>query len=186
MNEKNVRKPISNFFIKKSIQLSVIYKILLVVFLTAFLTTLSLAYVYNTKSQKGTFYYMSNDIRQDIELQSVLGIILPSVVTAQVISIALGLIIGLFSSRKVAVPIYKFENWVTQLKKGKLTTHLGFREQNQMRDLTVQCNAMVDYYRQTVADLKEIVRTVEQNKEDPVTVGKQAERALQILEKFTI
>ncbi len=84
---------------------------------------------------------------QDLELTSILGVILPALITAQIASLVIALIIGLFSSRKVAVPVYKLEKWAMQLKKGKLKTHLGFRETKQMKDLTIQCNALADRYK---------------------------------------
>jgi len=72
----NVRHPVRNFFVKRSLQLKIIFKIFIVLILTATLTTFALSLLYNIKSQKGSFYYMSNDIRQDIELKSMLGIML--------------------------------------------------------------------------------------------------------------
>ena len=59
----------------------------------------------------------------------------------------------MFSSRKAAVPVYKLEKWAMQLKKGKLKTQLGFREIKEMKDLTIQCNALADTYRQIFRDL---------------------------------
>jgi methyl-accepting chemotaxis protein len=148
MTPKNVRHPFRHFFIKRSIQYRIIAKILFVVALTAVITTVSLTYIYNSKSRNGTFYYMSNDSKQDLELKNVLEVILPSVVGAQLFSIIVGLGIGLFSSRKIAVPIYKFEKWVSQLKTGNLNTTISFRETEQMKDLTVQCNALTEYYKE--------------------------------------
>ena len=127
MPEQNIRQPVRHFFIKKSIQYKIILEILLVIFITAVLTTVTVSLVYNAESQNGSFYYMSNDTKKDLELKNILEVILPSVVTAQVISLIIGLGIGLFSSRKIAVPIYKFEKWVTQLKKGNLLTRMEFR-----------------------------------------------------------
>jgi uncharacterized membrane protein len=91
-------------------QYKIIGKILFVVFVTALLTTVTVSLVYNVKSKNGSFYYMSNDTKQDLELKNILEVILPSVIGAQIISMLIGLGIGLFSSRKIAVPIYKFEN----------------------------------------------------------------------------
>jgi formate hydrogenlyase subunit 3/multisubunit Na+/H+ antiporter MnhD subunit len=113
MPQKNERQPFRHFFIKKSMQLKIIFEILFVVLLTAVITTVSLTVVYNSKSHNGSFYYMSNDIRQDLELKNILEFILPSVVAAQIFSIVIGLGIGLFSSenggadlqiRKMGVP----------------------------------------------------------------------------------
>lgn len=147
MLENTMRRPVKNFFLKKSLQFKIIIKIILFVLMTSCITTLILGLVYNAKSQEGNFYYMSNDVMQDLELTSVLGIILPALIIAQVVSLFIAIGIGMFSSRKVAVPVYKLEKWAQQLKKGKLKTHLGFRETNEMKDLMIQCNALADTYR---------------------------------------
>jgi methyl-accepting chemotaxis protein len=150
---RQARKPLRNFFVKKSLQMRIIGQILLVVILSAGLTSVLLALVYNARSQEGNFYYMSKDVRQDIELKSILGLVLPSVLGAQAVSILIGLGIGMFSSRKAAVPIYKFEKWVRQLRDGKLNTRLEFREGGEMKDLTIECNALADTYRRALTEI---------------------------------
>jgi methyl-accepting chemotaxis protein len=163
MTQKNVRQPVRHFFIKKSMQFKIIAEILFVVSLSAVITTVSLTLMYNSKSRNGTFYYMSSDSKQDLELKNVLEVILPSVVAAQLFSIVIGLGIGLFSSRKMAVPIYKFEKWVTQLKNGNLNTRLSFRENEEMKDLTLQCNALAEYYRSIFQGIDAAVAALERS-----------------------
>jgi signal transduction histidine kinase len=107
---------------------------------------------------------MSNDIMQDLQLTSILGVVLPALITAQIVTIAVAIVIGLFSSRKAAVPVYKLEKWAMQLKKGKLKTHLGFRETKEMRDLTIQCNALADTYIQIFTDIGESMRIISEDR----------------------
>jgi methyl-accepting chemotaxis protein len=183
MSEKNVRRPFSNFFIKKSIQFGIIGKILFVVFLSTALTTLMLAIAYNAKSQGGSFYYMSNNIMEDLELQSILGIILPALISAQMVSLAIGLWIGFFSSRKVAVPIYKIEKWAAQLRNGKLNTHLAFRESQEMKELTIQCNAVADTYKRIFGDINESVEKMQSIPEKPSAVASHLSRIRGILDE---
>jgi methyl-accepting chemotaxis protein len=162
MSEKNVRQPVKHFFIKKSMQFKIIVKILFVMFLTALLTTVTISLVYNSKSQSGSFYYMSNDTKQDLELKNILEVILPSIIGAQVISLFIGLCIGLFSSRKIAVPIYKFEKWVLQLKEGNLLTRIEFREKEEMEDLTQECNSLANFYRTKFLEIDAAIASLEQ------------------------
>lgn len=161
MEQKAARRPVRNFFVKKSMQLRLLGRIVIVAACAALITTMLIAFVYNLRAQGGTFYYMSNDVKQDIELTNILGLILPSVIVAESVSLLIGLAIGLFSSRKLAVPVYKFEKWVSQLKKGRLRTRLAFREERDMRDLTVECNAMADHYRESFSRLKELLSEME-------------------------
>jgi methyl-accepting chemotaxis protein len=160
---QNVRQPFRHFFIKRSMQYKIIAKILFVVSLSAVITTVSLSLIYNSKSKNGTFYYMSSDTKQDLELKNVIEVILPSVVGAQLFSIVIGLGIGLFSSRKMAVPIYKFEKWVSQLKNGNLNTKLSFRENKEMKDLTVHCNALAEHYRNVFKEIDAAVAVLEKS-----------------------
>ncbi len=101
---------------------------------------------------------------QDLELTSILGIILPALIIAQFVSLVIAVAIGMFSSRKVAVPVYKLEKWATQVKKGKLKTHIGFRETTEMKDLTIQCNALTDTYKQIFIDIDSATENIHADK----------------------
>jgi methyl-accepting chemotaxis protein len=183
MIQKNIRHPLRHFFVKKSIQIKFTFKILLVVMLAAVITTITLSLIYNNKSRSGSFYYMSNDMRQDLELKSILEFVLPSVISAQLFSIVIGLGIGLFSSRKMAVPIYKFEKWVSQLKKGNLNTKISFRETEEMEDLTVECNDMAGYYRSIFRDIDKITTGLEKISEENPAVWEQVQQLKEALDK---
>jgi hypothetical protein len=160
-SKDNVRKPFSNFLIKRSLQVRIIISILFIMVMTGLLTTVILAWVGNVKSQGGSFYFMSNDVLHDLELTSILGVILPSLIAAQFVSFIIALGIGLFSSRKVAVPIYKIEKWAGELKTGNLTTRLSFREQDTMKDLSGACNSVTDFYRKVFGELNAAVASAD-------------------------
>ena len=81
-------------------------------------------------------------------MTSILGTILPALITAQLASLVIAVAIGMFSSRQAAVPVYKLEKWATLIKNGRLNTHIGFRETKEMKDLTIQCNSLADTYKQ--------------------------------------
>jgi nitrogen fixation/metabolism regulation signal transduction histidine kinase len=173
MSDQNIRQPVKNFFIKKSMQLKIVAKIVFIILITALFTTVTVSLVYNSKSQNGSFYYMSNDTKQDLELKNILEVILPSVIAAQLITLLIGLGIGLFSSRKIAVPIYKFEKWVSQLKTGNLMTRIEFREKTEMEDLTNECNSLAEFYRKKFTEIDAAVSSIEQNPViDPNTTAK--------------
>jgi methyl-accepting chemotaxis protein len=183
VTQRIVRQPFKHFFIKKSIQYKIIAEIVFVIASTALLTTATLTFLYNVKAKNGTFYYMSNDTKQDLELKGVLELILPSVVGAQVFSILIGLGIGLFSSRKIAVPIYKFEKWVMQLKNGNLNTKISFRENEEMKDLTVECNALAEYYKNAFLQIEDCLKILEKEPHNP-QAAEQIQKLGQLLEKI--
>jgi signal transduction histidine kinase len=126
---------------------------------------------------------MSNDTKQDLELKNILEVILPSVIGAQVISMFIGLGIGLFSSRKIAVPIYKFEKWVTNLKTGNLLTRIEFREKQDMEDLTHECNTLVDFYRDKFVQINDALLKLEQHTNGDPGVNEQIASIKQTLQK---
>ena len=173
MSEPVVRKPLANFLIKPTFQIKIILKILFVMAMTGVLTTLLIAWTYHARSQEGGFYYM--DVRQDIELTSILGFILPALVAAQAVSFLVAVAIGLFSSRKAAVPTYKIEKWAAQLRAGNLNTRLAFREHDEMYELTRECNAAVDQYKRTLGEVRTAVECIEKAPDDPRQVRLGAE-----------
>jgi methyl-accepting chemotaxis protein len=162
MTDKVARRPVANFFLKKSMQLAIVGKIVFVVLLSALLTTLLLSILYNAKSQAGSFYYMSNNVMEDLKLQSILGLVLPALVAAQTAGVLVALGIGLFSSRIVAVPLYKIEKWAAQLKEGNFNTRLAFRETKEMQDVTDRCNAVTEAFKDILSRVDESVKVIEQ------------------------
>jgi hypothetical protein len=181
MTEKTLRRPIRNFFVKRSMQLSIFGKILLVALISVLLTTMILAVAYNARSQGGNFYYMSDNIMEDLKLQSILGLVLPAVIAAQAVSLFIAIGIGLFSSRIAAVPIYKIENWAAQLKDGNLKTQLAFREARKMQNLTEQCNAVADTYRELCVSIDASAKAIEENAENPAQIKAEAAKLKDLL-----
>lgn len=161
-----------------------ITQVLLTVLVMGLLTTGLLAYIYNTKSQQGSFYYMSNDVMQDLELTSILGIILPPIIAVEILAIIFSFGVGLFSSRAVAVPLYKIEKWAHRLKNGKLNTTLAFREEDKMKDLTLQCNAVTDFFRSICSDIAEHTDAISRKPNDTPMVVLRAQRIKQLLDKI--
>jgi len=186
MTPRNERKPLRNFFVKRSMQFGIIGRIMAILAISAALTTAGIAGAYMLKSQKGSYYYMSDDVRQDIELINILGMVLPSIIAAQAVSLLIGLGIGLFSSRKAAVPVYKFEKWVSQLKHGKLNTHIAFREESGFKDLAIQCNAMADVYKDAFREIRDATALVEAHASESPGLLEKMQRIRQALARFDI
>jgi len=184
--DKVHRKPFGNFLIKRSIQARIILKILVVVITTGVLTTVLLSLFYAQKSQSGSFYYMSNDIKQDLELTNFLGLILPALLIAQAASFIITVGIGLFSSRKVAVPIYKIERWADQVGRGNLNTALVFREKREMKDITLACNRVSDFYNEIFTGIHASVKEIDKDILDSPRVREQLESIKKNLSRVTL
>jgi len=186
VSDRNFRKPFGNFFIKKSLQFRFTIQILLIFLVCVFATTVSFMHIYNSKSREGSFYYMSNDIMQDLQLKSILVIVLPPVVAAELIAVLLAFGIGLFSSRKIAVPVYKIEKWAAKLKNGKLNTTLAFREEDRLKELAVQCNAATDFYRQIFSEIKTHTENISEFPTQPEKVIDSSNRIKELLSRIDL
>ncbi len=183
-DQPNVRRPVRNFFIKKSIQIKVLFQIFLTILLTTGLTTLIISFHYISRSNNGNFFFMSNDVMMDLKLVSILGIVLPAIITAQTISILIAIGIGLFSSRKIAVPLYKVEKWASRIKTGKLNTTLAFREKNEMKELTIQCNAATDFFRKTLLEIRQSAKAANDQPGNPAATQEELRKILEVMQKI--
>lgn len=151
--QKFKRHYFKNFLIKKDLQLRFIRKIIFAVIITAVITVAILGAVYYVKANSGYFYFIEQDLMGDLEQRSMLEVILPSLVIAEIVSIIVGVMLGLFSSRKFAVPIYKIEQFVTNLQNHKFGARLFFREKDEFEDLTRECNTLSEGLKETFDQL---------------------------------
>ncbi len=141
MTKAVTRRPIGNFFIKKSLQLRMIKNILLSALVSTVVASSTLFLVYFWRF-KTTVVYQLDKATQDLTRENILYIILPALIISALISLLLAFGIGLYSSRKYAVPIYKIEKWLSLLRQGKLGATLQFREKEEMKDLSDKCNSL--------------------------------------------
>lgn len=186
MSDRHLRHPLKNFFIKKSIQIKIISQIIITVIIAACLTTGVLIVQYTLKSRTGTFYFMSDDVMKDLETQNMLSLILPSVIIVETIAILIAFGIGLISSRKIAVPVYKIERWASRLRAGKLSTVLAFREEDHLNELTTQCNGLTDFYKDIFTQIKTHSENIAQRSNDPSFVAAETKAIQQLLSKLEL
>ncbi|NLE01689.1 MAG: hypothetical protein GX640_17630 [Fibrobacter sp.] len=141
MAQTKLRKPIGNFFIKKALQVRLIIKIMLASLLSILVTAGSLILVYYIKYQTVIVYQLNRE-NQELIREHILFLILPTLLISSIVSILVSFGVGLYASRKYAVPIYKLENWVGLLRQGKMSAVLRFREKEEMKDLSSICNQL--------------------------------------------
>ncbi len=146
---KNIqRHPISNFFIMKGLQFRLIKKIVLSAVLSTLVGLSTLVFIYYIKFDNTAFYPVSFDSAASIgERENILSIILPSVIISAFINILIAIAIGLYASRKYAVPIFKLEKWADLLHEGKMAAKLHFREKEEMKELSSKCNSLSENIR---------------------------------------
>ncbi len=167
LNQKDSerRHPIKNFLIKKDIQVRIILRVIGLVSLVSVITAVVMVAVYYSKSKSGYLYFMSQNILDDLQRQNILMVILPTLFISEIISVAVGIWLSLYSSRKVAVPIYKVEQWAGALRNGDLTARIRFREKESMRSLTDHCNVVTEKLERDFKAIHEIIENMGKTKE---------------------
>lgn len=153
------RRPLANFFIKRDLQIRLITKIVFSVILATAVFAATLLLTYRANYRDAAFYQVTlsaneTEIGDRLEIVS---IILPSLVISAVVNIVVAFCVGVYASRKYAVPIFKLEQWARLLQGGKITAKLRFREKEEMRELSHSCNKLTDSLRQMLLSLKEQV-----------------------------
>jgi hypothetical protein len=156
MKGQFVRKPLGNFFIKRALQVRLMLKIVFTVLSATLISSGSLLLVYYLRYKSVLLYQM--DQMTNLTKENIIFIILPSLLISALVNLFLAGGIGLYASRKYAVPIYKLEHWARLLREGKITAKIRFREKEEMKELTDYCN---DLSMDLLKKLLEIKKQVE-------------------------
>ena len=165
MEKKVSRKPVKNFLIKKDLQIRLIKRIVLAVLISTIVCVATLLLTYVAKYKSTVFYRVTFDLGASIgPRENIASIIFPSLCIASIINLVIGFCIGLYASRKYAVPIFKLEQWVHLLRDGKLTAQLRFREKEEMRELCNSCNQLSE---ELQIKFEQIEKSIQELKKDP-------------------
>ncbi len=139
MESKVSRKPIGNFFIKRALQIRLIMKIVTSSLIATVVTSGSLILVYFIKYQT-IIVYQLDKLSQELSREHLIFVILPTLLFSAIVNILISFGVGLYASRKYAVPIYKLEQWCNLLLQGKFAAILRFREKEEMKELSDKFN----------------------------------------------
>jgi len=129
---------LGNFFIKKPLQIRLILKIVIAVIFATFISSGTLLLVYYMTYKSVLLYQM--DRLTNLTKENIIFIILPSLLLSAFVNLIMAFGIGLYASRKYAIPVYKLENWARLLRDGKITAKIQFREKEELKELADHCN----------------------------------------------
>ena len=156
MKGQFVRKPLGNFFIKRALQVRLMLKIVFTVLSATLISSGSLLLVYYLRYKSVLLYQM--DQMTNLTKENIIFIILPSLLISALVNLVLAGGIGLYASRKYAVPIYKLEHWARLLREGKITAKIRFREKEEMKELSDYCNDLsMDLLKKLLEIKKQVV-----------------------------
>ncbi len=146
MAEQFHRKPVSNFFIKRSLQMRLIAKIVAAAVISTVVCVATLLGTYFFIYQSVSYYGVTLDTKTHFstisEPKNIIFLILPSLAVSVVLNILVAFFIGLYASRKYAVPIYKLEQWARMIRQGRISAQIRFREKEEMKELSDDCNEL--------------------------------------------
>jgi len=149
------RKPVGNFFVKRELQMTVILRIVTAALVATIMSAATIVLVYYLQHRSVLLYQLHET--GSLSRSSIFGLILPSLIISIVVNLILAVCIGLYASRKYAVPVYKLEQWAQLLRSGKLNVTLRFREQKRMRELSDQFNSLTGDLRDKFLEVKKLV-----------------------------
>ena len=180
MTNQMARKPVGNFFIKKALQVRLIVKIVIAVIVATVISSGTLLLVYYMTYKSVLLYQM--DRAANLTKENIIFIILPSLLISAFVNFLMAFFIGLYSSRKYAVPVYKLENWARLLKEGKITAKIQFREKEELRELADQCNTLSGDLLGKLVEIKKQTEALAQTGEN----GEALKKTREILSSFDL
>ncbi|MDR0330926.1 MAG: hypothetical protein LBH93_04365 [Chitinispirillales bacterium] len=157
---QTLRKPVGNFFIKKSLQMGLIIKILAAALVSSAISSGALLLVYYLKYNTIAVYIWNQD-NNNLQKDHIIYLILPTLIISMVVGLLVAFGIGLYASRKFAVPVYKIEQWAGMILGGKMTAVLKFREEEEMKDLSQKCNELGSFVRETMIEIQKDVQAIQ-------------------------
>jgi methyl-accepting chemotaxis protein len=150
--QKIHRRYVGNFFIKRSLQIRLIIKIVVAAILATIICSCTLLLVYYLKYNSVLLYQM--DQLTNLTKENIIFIILPSLLISSFVNFIVAVCLGLYASRKYAVPIYKLEQWAKMIRQGKINAKIQFREREEMKELSDDCNNLTSDLREKFVTIK--------------------------------
>ncbi len=164
MAEKNVpdrkRHPIRNFIIMPDVQWPYIIRLLAIVNMAGVLMATSICALFyfhyiggHAGMESGAD--MINAGAMDVLVEdNLMDVIVPAFVIGDLVSLAIGLWLSLYFSRKISVPIYRISKWAQVVTSGDLSFRLKFRPGDDLQRLEEACNNVSDTYCKIIEDMR--------------------------------
>jgi nitrogen fixation/metabolism regulation signal transduction histidine kinase len=113
--------------------------------------------------------------------ENIVFIILPTLLISSLVNFVLAAALGLYASRKYAVPIYKLEQWARMIRKGKISAQIQFREHSELLKLSDDCNTLTGDLKDKFVTIKKQMLLLKETMKDSAEVRK-IEEVLSTLE----
>lgn len=161
MAEKIVTKfkryPIRNFILMPDLQWPYIIRLMAIVNLSGVLMATTICvifYLHNHAGNASPLPFIHESQMGAFVEENLMDVVVPAFIISDLVSLAIGLWLSLYSSRKISVPIYRVSKWAEVVASGDLTFRLKFRPGNDLQSLEDACNQVSETYSQVIGDLK--------------------------------
>ena len=158
MTRESGRKPVVNFFVKKPQQIGLALRIVGIVALTTMVSTGIILLLYYLRNKNVLFYEMHES--GELSAHNFLSVLMPALIVSMTVNVIVAFCIGLYASRKYAVPIFKLEKWAMQVKNGVLTEKLRFREKRELAELMTDFNEMGEELRGKFKTIRDTINAL--------------------------
>jgi methyl-accepting chemotaxis protein len=154
------RHPIRNFIILPELQWPYIVRLLAMINMAGVLmagAVCALFYFRFGPALRGApdgIEMVNDGIMGALLQENLMDILVPAFVIADVVSLAIGLVIALYFSRKISVPIYRVRHWAEVITSGDLAYRIKFRPGDNLETLEAACNQVSETYALLIQDLR--------------------------------
>jgi methyl-accepting chemotaxis protein len=154
------RHPIRNFIILPELQWPYIIRLLAVVNLAGVvMATMICALFYLRYHGSGSGAPAAGEMvnvgmMESLVEENLMDVVVPAFVVADLVSLAIGLALSLYFSRKISVPIYRVSKWAEVVSGGDLGYRLKFRPGDDLQTLEEACNKVSEAYAKIIEDLR--------------------------------
>lgn len=161
--QRTYKRKLLNFSIKRDMQLRMIGKICLLLFISLLLSSLIFYYFAN---QEVTASYQTFHIKA----RNFLDFLLPAVISSFLLSLALGVFASLFFPKTIVGGVYRIEQDLKKIREqGDLTLQIQLRDGDQVSSLAEEINAMLSDLQSRVYRLNLSFSVLEQYIDDEIT-----------------
>lgn len=154
---RHKRHPIRNFIILPELQWPYIIRLLAVVNLAGVVMATSICALfylrYSGVDADGTDMVNAGLVEVMVE-ENLMDVVVPAFVIADLVSLAIGMAVSLYFSRKISIPIYRITKWAEVVTSGDLTFRLKFRPGDDLQTLEECCNNVSDTYAKIFEDMR--------------------------------
>ncbi|MBA4366221.1 MAG: hypothetical protein C0403_01095 [Desulfobacterium sp.] len=142
------KRKLLNFSIQRALQVQMILRLALILFISLFICSLAYYYFADIK--------ITNSFRLfHIHAKNFLDFLLPMVIAAFFISLLAGIIAILFFPKNFAGSLYRIEQDVREIATGNLSVHIDLRKNDQIQSLAESINQLVNMMRIKLATIQE-------------------------------